>query len=502
MRQAIYWGLAIFILALFLTPHIPFQDYADWIYQSHVFNRLLVSDPLFSNSFSLTPPVVPNSGATAIMGFMNFILSPDYAGRTFIAITIILLFFGLRRLLSAGGTSIVLAEALALIFTPSIFLFYGLVSYNFCLAIFLLLPLDGRLSDKPWRSILKYALMFIVLYYVHMIVMLCSIAVLVISILHRQNEKKITLWQVLLALLPVIVLFLIYYFNLSVKMNEPTIWGYRIEDKLKQYVKAFATIYQFNYPPSIIKAALIFLVNSSIIVSLVSLFAYLAKGNFRSFLSHRLTHIGIAFFIAAIATPYYIGGFGYSGDRFFWIGGIFIIAGILAITNRITTKIITIISIFALTILAAKGTMILAQGMDDKHFENDLSANIPKDMAFMPLMLTYYYPQYISPVSETQKKLARICPLINTYNRVPYYILANRNQVFKGIFTTGILRPKSFDCDAVSLIEGRTTDCGIDCRNLLLISPNEFASNLKLKLSAQFDIISEGKYFILVAKRN
>jgi hypothetical protein len=411
------------------------------------------------------------------------------------------LFLALRKLFSSGNTPSILADSFALFFMPSIFLFIGLISYNFGLAIFLLAPLNGNASSRPWRSVLKYALLFLALYYIHFIIMLCGIGVLIISMLHRRFEKRITFGQLLLALVPVIIIFIIYYFGRSAELHESTVWGYGVGDKVKQFAKAVATFYYYNYSPSTIKAILIFTINSGILIGLISIFAYLVKNKIRELLGHKYTHLGIIFILGAIATPYYIGGFGYSGDRFFWIGAVFVVAGILATTDRITKRLITIITMLSLIVIMAKGIMIFKQGMEDKRFESELSTSIPIEMHFMPMMLTFYYPQYISPVTPLQKILTRICPVINTFNRVPFYLFADRNQVYKGIFKTGILRSDPFDCDVISLVEGKTSDCGFDCRNLLLISTNGFASDLKLKLGVKYNIVKEGQDFILATNR-
>ena len=123
LRKLLFLSAIIFLLSIFLAPRVPFQDYADWIYQANVYKGLLVSDPVMTNNFSLNPHVVPNSAATVIMGLLNFVMSADYAGKTFVIITFILLVFGLKSLFVKGCRSDILAISLALIFAASIFFF-------------------------------------------------------------------------------------------------------------------------------------------------------------------------------------------------------------------------------------------------------------------------------------------------------------------------------------------------------------------------------------------
>ena len=319
--------------------------------------------------------------------------------------------------------------------------------------------------------------------------MLSSVAVIVFCILKREGERKWLLFQIMISLIPVLVLFLFYIINVNSSMNESAIWSYNLLEKSKQYFRALSTFFQYNYQASVTEAILLFIINLSIIVSLVLFLIYLSKDILEKLLYNRFTVVGIGFILGAFLSPFYVGGFGYAGNRFFWLGVVFIAAAILSITNRATKIITNVVVVLVVIITGAKVLLLIDQGIKDWKIEEEISAIIPQDEPFLPIMVTYDYLQYIAPNTRSRKVINRICPVINSFNRIPYYILSDRNQIYQGIFKTGMIRAKSLDCDPVSLIEGNTMGYGHNCSRLLLISPVGFSSDLGTKLRRNYNII-------------
>jgi hypothetical protein len=501
MRIILFACAIIFIVSILITPAIPFQDYGDWAYQAKVFKEILVANPIFLASFKLNSPIIPNSASTVIMGLMDCIMPSELSGKIFITLTFIFLFLGLKRLFGRANVSNIMAESLALIFAPSIFFFAGYLSYNFGLAILLLLIPYSHSSDSRWTEIAKYAIFFLLLYYIHFIVLTMAV-VIVMGIRYLRKDamdKKIS--NFLAALVPVALLFLLYLMGPS-QLQSDSIWDYKILSKLVSYFHALALFYRFNDFSSITNMLLIIIINAIAELALAIYMYYLAKDKLSYLWKSEYVKISMIMMILAILTPFKIAGFGFYGDRLFWLAVVFLLAAVLAISTKITRKMTTITAIISSLFLLVHSATIIVQGIQDKELGDKIEAAITPGTQFSFLMTKFELPEYLPEFSGIVKIVMKVSPSINTNHRVPISILINRGQIWYGFLSTGILHSNNSKCDAKSIITGRVKPTEEICRNLLFMSPNYFSDKLKADLAQHFKIIHQGKSFIYASYKN
>jgi hypothetical protein len=490
----------IFILSIFLAPRLPLQDFADWVYQSKAFYEILQSNPEFTNALSLRPPVVPNSAVTIIMGFLNFIFPPDISGRILVVATLLVSFTALRKMFKIGQVTDLTAESLALLFAPSIFFFYGLISYNLGLGLFLLIALFPLASSNQNRGILIYSMLFLILYYIHFIILFMAVYVIAFSRVILKNKSYISLPRMTISLIPVFILYIFYFFGPSTELHAETIWKYNIFGKLVGYFQAMSVIYRFNDFISIRGLLIIIGLNLIFIVGLILFIYSNIRGRFRSFLFHKFSLIGFSFWMIALITPFQIAGFGYKGDRFFWIGFIFFFSAMLAESMQFTRYREKLISAVIIIIMIARSISIIVQGVNDHNLEKRLISAIPPKTRFIPLMVKFDFPEYYPPNGNFENLLLKTCPGIITFHRVPYYLFLDRNQNLKGIFKTGIIRPQHYECNPKLIIQGSEEPTNEECSNLLFVSPGGIGDNLISLAQSNFSHIVHEKDFLFVSK--
>ncbi len=502
MKSALNLSVIAFVLCMFIAPRLPFQDYADWIYQAKVFRELLQSNAEFTENFTIRAPVIPNSALTIIMGLMNFLVSPDLAGRIFSAVTFLLLFIGFKRVFGDSQVNRTLAGAFAAFFTPSIFFFYGYLSFNFGLALYLIFAAEPLSIKRSWVNTLIYSILFLLLYYIHFIVLVAAVITVLSMRVFYGSKKYLDMGSVAVALLPVTILFIIYLAKYSGELGSQTIWLYDVFGKLGAYYISLAVLYRFNDFASNTMMVIIVAINLLVMTALFLFIHFQLKGNYRESLKNAKMVIGIGFLLLALVMPYKIMGFGFKGDRPFWLGVIFICAAALTIGKKPSERLIKSITLTSLILLLARGAAMVIQGIDDKRFEDRIEHTIPADTRFSYLMTKFDYPEYYSESVGIRKPLLRICPNINTYHRVPLFIYADRNEVCRAIFRTGVLKFPELECDFRLIIRGIQKPKSEECRKLLFVSPGSFSDGLFNDLKDRFDIRGSGRGFIYATYKN
>ena len=500
MRKLIYLSALIFLLSILIAPRIPFQDYPDWIYQAKVFKEILTSSPQYISEFSIRPPVVPNSAVTVIMGYMNFIFSPDIAGRIIVVIDFLLIFFVLRKIFKIGEVSVSIAESLSLLFTLSVYFFYGFLSFNLGLGLFLLVALYPLASANRKIGILIYALIFLGLYYIHFIILFVTVSTLLAFRLILKKHKYPNIKYTLLSLLPVIVLYTFYLLGPSRDLASQTIWKYNIAGKIIAYINSVSIIYRFNDFSSNSEVLFFAGLNIILLVGLISFLYAQAKGKFREVLVHEYSIIGYAFWVGALLTPFQIAGFGYKGDRFFWIGFIFIILATLALSRPYSISKTRMAVIIVSIITVVRSLTLLIQGYDDYGVESRLRTAIPRDTLFSSYMVKYDYPEYFPDRGWFRKIMDKSFPSVVTAHRIPIYLFMERDQIFKGIFKTGIIKVSSADCDPMKVLRGGNIQNSPECQNLLFMSPGGIGENLISETKLRFRNVVLDKEFLYASQ--
>jgi hypothetical protein len=499
MRKILFLSTIVFLLSIFITPRVPFQDYPDWIYQAKIFKEILKSNPGIISEFSLRPPVVPNSAVTVFMGLMNFLFSPDLSGRILVALDFILIFMALRKIFKIGEVSQTIANSLALLFTPSIFFFYGFLSYNLGLGLYFLIALYPLPSTNRSYSILFYALLFLVLYYIHFIILFMTISTIFAFrvVLKKKNYLKAS--YLAISLIPIIILYALYLTGPSKELQAQTIWKYNILGKITAYINSMSIFYSFNDFSSNGEMILIMGLNIVFLIGLLYFLYSQVRGRLHNIWRRDYSVIGFAFWIGAFLTPFQIAGFGYKGDRFFWIGSIFLITAILAESKPFSAGKTKFAVALITTIMFGRSVMILFQGYNDYNTENKLSSVIPRKTEFTSFMLKFDYPEYYPNSGTIRSLIEKSCPTIVTVHRIPVYLYLRREQNFKDIFKTGIIKAKPEECNPMAILQDRLVPQNPECHNLLFMSPGGIRDNLTNLAKANFGRVVLEKEFMFVS---
>lgn len=268
----------------------------------------MVSNESYTSNFAIRAPVIPNSAMTIIMGLLSFLVSPDLAGRIFTAGTFLLLFFGFRRVFSGLEIDTTTAGAFAAFFSPSIFFFYGFLAFNFGLALYLSFAPKPPQLKRKWANIVFQAVLFLLLYYVHFIVLAEAVVTIFFLRIFGGEKGQFDIKSTVIGLLPVAILFLVYLAKYSRELGSQTIWRYNLFSKLGAYYNSLAVFYRFNDFASTLEMILIVVVNLSVIAALFAFIHYRLKGKYRAALGSPTMKLALGFLLMALAMPYKIMG--------------------------------------------------------------------------------------------------------------------------------------------------------------------------------------------------
>ena len=129
---------------------LPLSDYPDWIYEGSVAAELLQGKaPVSYTSFKHYP--VPNAGAVALIGLLDFVFSPEVSGKIVLSLCIILLALSSTYLLksvSRNANNPLLLVPLLFLFNT--FFFWGELAYILGLSLFFFYC--GYLFRRIYRS--------------------------------------------------------------------------------------------------------------------------------------------------------------------------------------------------------------------------------------------------------------------------------------------------------------------------------------------------------------
>lgn len=221
------FGLIILsqVVCLWILPSLPFQDYYEWLLQSKIFFNLLTSDGFtqqyYTFSFSPVPP--PNTLLTVFMAILQFLVSTKIAGKITLTIYILLFNTGFYRYCQK-----IFPENpfrfLGLLFVFNYFFYMGFLSYILGMAIlFWFLPIFSTEIPPLKKKVIHILFASVILYLIHGF----AFGVFTIALfiwLVKINWKKFKMSNSLpyiLALLPAVILSLIYFFNVSPSSKQP-----------------------------------------------------------------------------------------------------------------------------------------------------------------------------------------------------------------------------------------------------------------------------------------
>jgi hypothetical protein len=498
MRKLIIISLFIFGLCIFIAPRLPFMDYPDWIYQGNIFHGFLSSDPLFISQFMIVSPFVPNSLVTVLIGVLAFVVSPDLAGRILVFISALIMFLGLKELY--GNKNNLLAESLALIFMPAVFLFMGLISFYLGLGLFLMFVTQLKPSRKRGITFLKYTISLLILYYIHFLPFFLFSLWLLMKSLFFRDENTPHFIELIPGFLLTSVLTLLYIHSASSSPSGSTILTFNVLGKVAGFFNSLSIFYEFNDLSSLPVLTVIIALNLIWMISFILLIACWIRGRLRKVTKSPKFVFGAVCLIIGTAMPLLINGFGYNSElRFYWIGLMFIAGATLGASNIKSNKAAYLIAFLALFTISWRSIILVTKGIEGRKFEATVSSIMPYNESFQLVMVPYSLPEYYPFRPGIQRKMAALCQHVSEINRMPLYLYLDRHEVYRGIFKTGIIRSKYPPCDIKALLDGSSSYAGDDCSKFLFICPRGFTEPFRAILAKRFSIINEGPNFILAS---
>ncbi len=195
---------------VFRFEYLPLQDYPNWLYQGFIFNEYVFHANTFNGFFHLRPYIPPNAISTVFIGVLSTFMSVFMAGKIFIFITASLLYWGTASyliLFIKDRKALISFVAFYLVFNVNFLM--GFLNYCFGFGITLLVIVYFVRHDlKVSRAV--GAVLFLLLYLSHFVALFLVMAFLALYAYHKKKFRLLR--PLLLAIVPVIILFLQYYF--------------------------------------------------------------------------------------------------------------------------------------------------------------------------------------------------------------------------------------------------------------------------------------------------
>jgi hypothetical protein len=319
MKSAYLHLLFLLLVAgyIFYFKYLPLQDFPQWIYHGHVFNQMVFHGNDFGGFFSFHHYIPPNSCATAIIGLFELVMSPIIAGKLFLLISLVMIYFGSWKVLkSLTNTEHPLFTFISFAACFNLFFYGGFLNFLFGLGISLLgisYLLKHRTNSNPF----VLSAFFLLCYFSHFASLLILIIPVAAIIIHDRNlvfMRKITF-----AMVPTIILFLHYYFTKELRSFSPegiTISNY-FESLLSDVLRSPAAIKPFHRIKFIYELPdTLDIVNYAFVVTTITGALYFA---IRVMLKRNwslLSVIGLTTLVLVVFSPRYLGGLFVIGQRF------------------------------------------------------------------------------------------------------------------------------------------------------------------------------------------
>src|SRR5689334_18397601 len=118
--------LVLIVVCIFGFQYPPFQDLPVLSYQGYLFNQYFFHGNTFGGYWHLYGYLPPNAVSTIVLGLMDIVLDPIFAGKIYILLLAALLYSGIIRYLRFHTRSNRLAfSSIAFFLTISLHFFMG-----------------------------------------------------------------------------------------------------------------------------------------------------------------------------------------------------------------------------------------------------------------------------------------------------------------------------------------------------------------------------------------
>ena len=309
--------MGVVVVYIFSFQYLPLQDFPQWIYHGHVFNQILFHHNDFGGFFSFHPYIPPNASATVLIGLFEFIVPPVIAGKIFLLLCIILIYFGSLSVL----TTLTKSRSLLFVFISfsacfNLFFYMGYMNFLFGLGIALISCSYVLQYEKSVNSYLM-SFLFLLCYCSHFVsLLILFIPVLAVLIYTRD---RVFFRKMITSFLPTLGLIIHYYFTkeiLTFSSSGIIQTGY-LESVWRGIILFPAVEMPFHrikhvYEPSFFFNSINY---AFAILLLIGTLAYVIRIIVKREWSIK-TIVGIFTIILVIVSPQYLGGLFNLGERF------------------------------------------------------------------------------------------------------------------------------------------------------------------------------------------
>jgi hypothetical protein len=206
--------IVLIAIYIFGFEYLPMQDYPNWLYQGFLFKEYLLYGDMLHGFFHFYPYIPPNTISTLIIGCLSVVVSPLLAGKIFLFFTALLLYFGIKsylRLFIRSQIIFIPCVAFYLIFNLQFLM--GFINFSFGLGLGLLVISYLVRNDLSVNRIML-SLLFLLVYLSHFFAFAIIPLFLVVYALHTKKYRVI--FSLVPAFLPVVILFIEYYFTKTI----------------------------------------------------------------------------------------------------------------------------------------------------------------------------------------------------------------------------------------------------------------------------------------------
>lgn len=499
------------ILFIWFYRFLPMQDYPDWLFQGFLFSELIKGQAIADYQIISVP--VPNVISTLFIGLFSLFLHPEIAGKLFLTTYVFIFTFGSLYLINSldpKKNSPISYLPFILIFSYPFF--HGNINYIFSLGLLFLGTgyLVRRRHNPKHINIWIISVFSLFIYFSHAI-SYCAF-LLFISIFIICNYKRSLLKKFLLALVPSLIMLLIYsIYNLTtfditsgIDLRLPTF----LLSKLKSGYKYFCIFHSFYPFQDNYLIKWLSILNPGFYFGIFMICIYWLRSTFKNVITDISLFITALIFIFIFCiSPLCFVGIVDPGQRFLYPALWMILACIAPLFNsKINPKIGQALKIIILVVFIFEAVFLFTYvGAISKRMEKvymELKQNKLGDNFYVINESSFDYENYLQPDHQAYHLLP-LSPLpLSPYHlpliRLRYYINIEE-RTFAPIILRGMLsykrRLKSLS--SVSSVVNLT-----DYPNCIVIlghrKGNHFIANL---LRNRYNIVLDSTYSVVMKKK-
>lgn len=293
---------------------LPIGDYPDWLYQGYIFNQYVFHGNDFGGAFIMHPYIPPNAISTVLIGTLGEIIHPFHAGRVFLALSMLAVYFGVYFFMGItlkGNRALRAIIAFTFVFSYN----FWLGNINFLMGLGVALLGAWLLIERGWiEKIIPAAAVILLCYLCHFF----SLAILGLAVLGFiiSGRRFNLIGKLAIAALPAAALFIHYVINADVATGDENIvltLFQNIRARAAMFAGVVIPFQRFRHvtePGTFHK-----IINYSYLAGIALLVLLAAYGLFRDRRPGLNGLLALPLFLLIFLLPLYTSGIVYPGER-------------------------------------------------------------------------------------------------------------------------------------------------------------------------------------------